>query len=200
MLSVSGFHDWAITVCFYAAIHFVEARLFYMHFQHTETSVPLNQQGELEYTPHRWREKMVRDNFAMPVWRSFRKLRENSEQARYLSFRQGATSPPNFLSSPATEFFRPEDARKLYDKELKEIKTSLKLDLSEFLHPLEAQNTGSVRAVQANQIIKKLLDKYSSKDEILAQSRRDLSGVLNSQEMQLFLSHLTQIGYRIKDN
>lgn len=79
-------HDWGITAAFYSAIHYFESWLFHTKHKHTETSILIDNEGKLKYTPHAWREKIVTDEFTRRGFKAFRKLREASGIARYLSF------------------------------------------------------------------------------------------------------------------
>ncbi len=114
-----------ITAAFYSAIHYFEGWLFKKPEKHTETSIPLDESGKLKYSPHAWREKMV-EKIGKDIFKSFRKLRDASETARYLSLsRIGAKRKPVWLKIPASEFFTREEAEKLIKKELKNLKNIL---------------------------------------------------------------------------
>lgn len=57
-------HDWGITAAFYSAIHYLECWLFNRKEKHTETSIPVGEDGKFKYTPHAWREKIVERNLS----------------------------------------------------------------------------------------------------------------------------------------
>ena len=115
------YYDWAITACFYSAIHYFEARLFIKYSEndkkHSETSIPLDEKGEWKYTPHRWRERLVHDNFSQSTWISFRNLREKSELARYLSYYPKRLKVI-FKDIPSYEIFQPRNAQHSVKKDL----------------------------------------------------------------------------------
>lgn len=120
------FHDWGITAAFYAAIHYLECWLFNRREEHTETSIPVDPDGKLKYTPHAWREKIVERELSKEAFKSFRKLRNASETARYLSlYRIRGGRVPQWLDSPAPDYFRPEDAKNMVEKTLITLKSEL---------------------------------------------------------------------------
>ena len=88
------FKDWSIVAAFYAAVHYFEARL-HDHPQlvhpeaqnpilHTEDSMPLVG-SRFKYSPHAWRERLLRDNFDGRTRYAYWSLRVASETARYHS-------------------------------------------------------------------------------------------------------------------
>lgn len=124
------FHDWGITVAFYAAIHYLECWLFNKPERHTETSIPRGPDGKLQFTPHAWREKLVERYLSKGAFKSYRKLRDSSETARYLSFyRIGQERAGRWLNEPASDYFRPEDANDMVKKDLINIKNELRISL-----------------------------------------------------------------------
>jgi hypothetical protein len=192
LLKTVGYHDWAVTACFYAAIHFVEARCWYIiDIKHTDITIPVDGAGKLQYSPHAWRQQLIRDRFTEVVWRSYRKLQTNSEAVRYLATRGGPGPGPGpvFLNAPATDYISQQDVRKLVEKELQNIKIGLKIELAEFLHPLQVENEGRSEALLANQVFIKLLGNYNSKNEVLALSEIELKRVLSIQETAMFLKY-----------
>ena len=63
------YHDWSITVSFYAAIHFVEAGFAQdSKIGHSETSKPRGKE------PHQHREDLVKDKYGNECWRYYRKV------------------------------------------------------------------------------------------------------------------------------
>jgi hypothetical protein len=77
-LSNAECRDWAITAAFYAAIHFVEAGL---------TSYPdAELKGSLgDDSYHNRRQDLVRTKFGPECFKRYRKLREASQNVRYLA-------------------------------------------------------------------------------------------------------------------
>jgi len=116
------YHDWGITAAFYSAIHYLEGWLFNRPERHTETSIPVGQDGKFLYTPHAWREKIIEKELSKDTFKSFRKLRDASETARYLNLyrispRQITQLTP-WIDKPASDYFRPEDAETIVGKDL----------------------------------------------------------------------------------
>jgi glucose-6-phosphate isomerase len=85
LIGIDPYHDWVITVSFYSAIHYFKARLFIINNdsnnKHSDTSMPQN----YNKSPHSWREDLIHKSFSERIWKSFRKLRTQSEIARYLT-------------------------------------------------------------------------------------------------------------------
>ncbi len=120
------FHDWGITSAFYAAIHYLECWLFQRGEKHTETSIPTDEEGRLRYTPHAWRERIVRRDLSKNAFKSFRKLRDASETARYLSlYRMRPGRMPRWLDKLASQHFRQEDANNMVKKGLDILRNEL---------------------------------------------------------------------------
>lgn len=125
------FHDWGITAAFYSAIHYLECWLFNRSEKHTETSIPVGPDGKFQYTAHAWRERIVQKELKRDTFKSFRKLRDASETARYLSFyRIGARRPPRWLDKPASQYFKHEDAKSMVNKELVILRNELKISVN----------------------------------------------------------------------
>ncbi|MDY6833450.1 MAG: hypothetical protein SVY53_01440 [Chloroflexota bacterium] len=119
------FHDWAVTAAFYAAIHYFECWMFNSSHKHSETSIPMSN-GKIKYSPHTWRQLIVEKEFDKPVWKSFRKLRDGSQTARYLSpSRPWHGVSPRWLNKPASDYFTPEAARKMVENNLAILKAAL---------------------------------------------------------------------------
>jgi len=99
------FRDWLITVAFYAAIHYVEADFTKdSSIQHTERSKPK------DVSAHVWREQLVEQRYSKDCFKSYRKLREASQDVRYLvrAIRRGQTgiAPAYYSQEDAERFFR----------------------------------------------------------------------------------------------
>jgi hypothetical protein len=122
------YHDWGITAAFYSAIHYLECWIFNRKEKHTETSIPVGEDGKFLYTPHAWREKIVERNLSKEAFKGFRKLRDASETARYLSlYRVHPGMTPGWIDMPASDYFRPEDARSLVEKSLRTLILELEI-------------------------------------------------------------------------
>lgn len=131
LLEQQPHHDWAITAAFYAAIHYFECWLFKKYGEHTETTIPINPDGKLEYTAHGWREQLIKTHLSRKAFTSFRKLRSASETARYLSLsRLSPRSSPDWIRSPASEYFSVEQARELVEEVLCRFVEELGIDPS----------------------------------------------------------------------
>jgi len=112
------YKDWLITVCFYAAIHYVEAVFFNMpNIKHTETSIPKYPDGKNKYPFHPWRKELIKNNLP-EIYLYYRKLETNSHTARYLDINRSGSAP---------SFFKDQDALDMFDKNLQTIKAELKL-------------------------------------------------------------------------
>lgn len=128
------YHDWGITAAFYSAIHYLECWLFNREEKHTETSIPVGEDGRFLSTPHAWREKIVERDLRRRAFKSFRKLRDASETARYLSLyrvhRPSRVRPRTrgWIDRPAPDYFNPEDARNLVEKSLENLKIELGIE------------------------------------------------------------------------
>ena len=69
---------------------------------------------------------MVETNLSKEAFKSFRKLRDASETARYLSFhRMHPGVKPSWIDKPAPAYFGPEDAINLVEKVLSKFKFEL---------------------------------------------------------------------------
>ena len=120
------FKDWSITAAFYAAIHYFEARLHddprYTHreasnrIDHSEDSVPITT-GHRNYSPHAWRERLLRSNCDPQTWRAYRTLRVASETARYHA--------GNAISSTAHNYFTDQDVDQHVITHLGQVKLGL---------------------------------------------------------------------------
>ena len=122
------FHDWGITAAFYASIHYIECWLFNRPEKHSETSIPLGSDGKLLYSAHTWREKIAEKNFSKETFKSFRKLRDASETARYLSQYVGPRERRELRwFQPAPQHFSTDDAKTLDETDLTVIKNDLKI-------------------------------------------------------------------------
>lgn len=124
LINEPPYHDWGITAAFYSAIHYFECWLYQEETEnskkHTETSIPKGNNDKLICSPHSWREKLIEKKLSKNAFKAYRKLREASETARYLSlYRVGCESSQNWLNIPASEYFSAQEARRLVNNDLK---------------------------------------------------------------------------------
>jgi hypothetical protein len=95
------YYDWLITVSFYAAIHYVEAAFNQdSNIKHTETCTP---EG---VSVHNHRQELVRQKYGKECWKSYRKLREASEDVRYLVVGQIGQATQYYKFKDAENFFK----------------------------------------------------------------------------------------------
>lgn len=114
------YKDWLITVCFYTALHYVEAKFADSLSLHSENipkiKKPATGKDENQYNSiHTYRKKLVA-TYLKKIYVNYRKLEENSKIARYLNIDQ---------SGIALSFFTDQDALNMFDKELQLIKQEL---------------------------------------------------------------------------
>lgn len=109
------YKDWLITCCFYAAVHYVEEKLYSMPVVHGDSSVPPKQPGVPDYTIHDWRQNLVFLHFRL-AFKSYRELRNASKIARYL---------PTDASVSATDYFTDEQAVEFLKTHLQRVKSQL---------------------------------------------------------------------------
>ena len=64
LIEKNPYHDWGITVAFYALIHYFEYWLFNQPEKHTETSIPVDKNYG---TPYAWREKLIEKRLSKHV-------------------------------------------------------------------------------------------------------------------------------------
>jgi len=112
------YKDWIITVCFYAALHYVESIFFNIpSVRHTVTTIPIEPTtGKKRCSEHAWRMKLVKDNFSQRVYIHFKKLYTNSLTARYLETNRSGLS---------SSYFSDQDALNAFDRDLQTIKQEL---------------------------------------------------------------------------
>lgn len=124
-----SYHDWGITAGFYAAIHYFESWLFNQEEKHTETSIPLTPDGKLQYTPHAWRENLMQKKLSKEAFINFRKLRDASETARYLSLTRISRIKREYkwIDKIASDYFALKDAKNLIKKDLIAFKAGINI-------------------------------------------------------------------------
>jgi len=117
LLASLEYKDWAITVTFYAAIHYVEAAFAKdSRIKHTEFK-PRNYPGSY----HSYRDDMLFNYYPERVWQPLRKLYEQSRIARYLHF----PAEREFLEKPVQEYFSNSDVKGFFQRDLATIRQSL---------------------------------------------------------------------------
>ncbi len=183
------YHDWGITATFYSAIHYFESWIFYTIYRHTETSIPIDNEGKRKYSLHRWREEIAFDKLTRKDWDILRKLRITSGIARYLNL---GTKNINWLNEPAFQHFKPQDTQKMVKKDLQILKKELKIDLVKLLHSLQLEKKISISI--ARLVISQILDKFQSKEEFLSASRMDLKQFLKEGTLSLVEKELETQG------
>jgi hypothetical protein len=192
LIGIDPYHDWVITVSFYSAIHYFEARLFITNSdsnnKHSDTSMPKDNDGKPRYSIHVWREKLIHDKFPRKAWESFKNLKYKSEIARYLTSPYEPISPEQ--QKPSYEYFQPEDSRTLL-KSLKNLKVDLKTDLAKFLYGLDMD----MSQLQSSLVINKILNNLSSAQE--AKQRARLRFLLKN-ELSFLENHLKSKGHELK--
>ncbi len=188
------YHDWGITAAFYSAIHYFESWLFYEGERHTETSIPPDEEGKLKYTAHGWREKIIVNKLTRVGFKAFRKLRDSSETARYLSLSRLGTKSIEWLDRPASQYFKPQHAQKMVEKDLQTLKKELKIDLSKLLHSLKLQN----KTPNALLIIQQILSRFHSKESFLNASLNNLKRFMSEETLSLLRNQLEQSKESVK--
>lgn len=136
LVAGDSFRDWACTAAFYAAVHYFEGFLAAnptacKHPQttsrvidHAESTIPRKRDGSRMYSPHHWREELIRLNRGKQTYTSYRQLRVSSEIARYhtdLAWNR-QTMPPG---GTAHDFFDQLTVAALVGKRLGDVKTNL---------------------------------------------------------------------------
>jgi len=105
------YKDWLITVAFYAAIHYVEASLARDSIGHSDT----DPRRPRSMSIHDWREWLVRSRCSQRCWTSYRNLREESRNARYLNLR-------NKGPGMAIAYYSDSDALAFFQSDLPNVK------------------------------------------------------------------------------
>lgn len=186
------YHDWGITAGFYSAIHYFEAWLFNKPEKHCETSIPTDSNGEFKYTAHTWREKIIQ-RFPRDQFNAFRKLRNASETARYLSFsRLRPGQSPNWLPTPATQYFKDTDAKRMIAEDLKLFRRELKIELIELLHNLKLE-LGKESLTTAPLIVDQIRNNFNDKSSLLSASENDLKRFLQPDTTKIVIMCLQRL-------
>jgi len=116
-----SYKDWVVTVAFYTAMHYVEAHFFNdPNIIHSDTSIPIDNQGKWLHTPHVWRMELLRNNYPQDVWKSFRSLYNESRIARYLLSQSGKA-----VTTDAQTHWTDAEAKDFVNIDLNTIKNSL---------------------------------------------------------------------------
>ena len=107
-----AYKDWLITVAFYTAIHYVEASLARDSGCHSETDSLRPSSMSL----HDWREFRVRSCCTQRCWESYRLLRNESTNARYLNLQDRG-------AGIASDYYSDNDALAFLRDDLPNVKT-----------------------------------------------------------------------------
>ena len=121
MLEELEYKEWAVTVTFYGALHYVEAGLSQIAgIEHSETSMPPGWTKSI----HAWREDLVFTHFSN-VYQEYRKLSNASMITRYLwsGGAPGVRGTP--IGQPAEDFFADDDVGKFINRDLDRIKRKI---------------------------------------------------------------------------
>jgi hypothetical protein len=147
--------------------------------KHTLTSIPTDMYGR-KYTHHAWRIERVKQLSSQETWREFRKLREASEMARYLTH-PGALEAhqPQFLSQPAYLTFEETKIRALV-RSLDTVRKGLKFEIVVFIEEL-----GICNELEGDDLedITHFMLRFSGKADFLHNGRRFLQDQLSEGEM-----------------
>ena len=180
-LANKEYSDWAITACFYAAIHYVEARFFLQHARwkekHSETSMPTDRLGD-RHSKHAWRlKRIVKLKQAHKV---LVKLRDKSEIARYMVHHDSG----EFTPIPAHEIFESQDVCGLL-RDLELLKTAMKVEMIHFVFELDIYNGHDDRGTgdTTQKIVESILV-FSSVGDFLHNGRKILQARLTDTQMK----------------
>lgn len=111
----SSFKEWAVVTTFYTAVHLVEADLTTdAAIGHSETSRPTKFRASI----HEWRDNLVMQKHRA-IWVNFRKLRNESNVARYLSTSGGP------IGQPVEDYFSESDVVAFMTNDLTRIELEL---------------------------------------------------------------------------
>jgi hypothetical protein len=100
LLAKNQVWDWAVSVRFYAALHYVEHRVFPFPLESRGVKLKLDPGSyaiRLEVGPHEARCRAVRSTLGKEVGAKYRRLWEMSSQARYKRFAHTQTNEANAL-------------------------------------------------------------------------------------------------------
>lgn len=100
--------DWAITVAFYAALHFVEAGLIGKNqISTTDRSI------DDDISIHEKRVRSLLNSYGEDIYRPYRKLMTASRRVRYLDNNHNNLDDP-----PAASYYSPDQIEKFVNKDL----------------------------------------------------------------------------------
>lgn len=112
LLSELDYKEWAVTVTFYSALHYVEAAFSQdASIEHSETSMPSGWTKSI----HAWREHLIFISFSS-IYNAYRKLSNSSMIVRYLS------SSGTSIGQPAEDVFSDDDVGNFINRDLDKIK------------------------------------------------------------------------------
>lgn len=187
------YHDWGITAAFYASIHYLESWIFGIPEKHSETSIPVDNEGSTIYSPHSWREKIVEQKTNREIFKAFRKLRDASETARYLSLYRIGDPQFKWITAPASDYFKPKQAKQLVIDDLQKLKLELKIELSEILHSLKLHELTSTAPL----IHSKILSTFKTKEDFLNSSSKELKRLFTEDIANIILRRLGECGIKL---
>ena len=116
-----GPHDWAVTVTFYAALHFLEGWLIQQNID------VVAEARRNHVSPHRFRSDQAKKLLPKEMAVIYTKLQRHSQLARYLTTNltnKGNYGPESSLPSPPAEYYKKGAAETLYGN-LSELKAHL---------------------------------------------------------------------------
>ena len=106
-INKTTFHDWIVTITFYAALHYIEVDFAQKpHIGHS--------------TSHRERSRRVQREYNLQIYRSYRELYNNSRIARYLWNPVTRTDVQQ-----GYKYFSRQNIQDFYNVDLKNIKQDL---------------------------------------------------------------------------
>ncbi|MBI2788714.1 MAG: hypothetical protein HYX59_08535 [Elusimicrobia bacterium] len=146
-----GGHDWAITACFYALIHYFEAILFFLDEKHSESSIPRDANtGKQAFTTHTWRERLIEKYSSPAAAKTFSKMRNLSQTMRYLSNISGNA----FKDVPAIQVCDLASAKKAVDDAFRDFEMSDSLRLFIDVAAIQVTSGGPIDEVLIAKILK----------------------------------------------
>lgn len=113
------YKDWLITICYYAALHYVEATFANIqNIQHSTWNIPKDSTGKDRYSVHSWRKDLIKKYLPSQVYVCYSKLEQNSQIARYLDPQKTGSSD---------SYFQDQDVVRMFDNDLQRIKQELRI-------------------------------------------------------------------------
>jgi hypothetical protein len=110
------YRDWAITAAFYAAVHLAEAS-FSTHSDIGHSAIAKDKRKDEGI--HDYRERKIRE-LARSAYRSYKKLREASQHARYLALKERSQTHQEMM-----EYYSVSDVRRFIERDLTKVREEL---------------------------------------------------------------------------